>query len=157
MSRTTSPYVVALLVVALGLCVVYMTTQISVPAAYAKVGPTVFPYSIGVALLVLGGLLLIDAWRQRWDCEATDPASHKPDIVSMSWVLAGMALNLALIGFVGFILSSTVMFVFIAKGFSARRLWLAAAVGFILALIAYYGFAQVLGLRMGSGLIEDLL
>ena len=78
-------------------------------------------------------------------------------MIPMAWVGGGLVLNLLLIAPLGFILSSSLMYLMVAKGFGARRIWLAALIGFVLALVAYYGFAQLLGLRMGGGLIEDLL
>lgn len=156
-TKTTGASAVALAVVALGIGVVFTTTQISVPPSHAKVGPSLFPYTIGAALIMLGGLLFADARRGRWKCEATDPEAPKPDVFPMAWVLGGLLVNLVLISVIGFILSSTAMFVLVAKGFGTRKPWLAAVIGFVLAFIAYFGFAQLLGLRMGSGLIEDML
>lgn len=147
---------VALCVVALGIGVVFVTAQIPVPPTYAKVGPTIFPYAVGVAMICLGGLLFREAFSGRWSCEANDSEAPSPDLGPMGWVGAGLTVNLVLISYIGFILASTAMFVFVAKAFGSRRLWLAAIVGFLLALLAYYGFARVLDLRMGSGLIEDL-
>jgi|HigsolmetaGSP11D_1036233.scaffolds.fasta_scaffold10874_2 hypothetical protein len=156
-TKTARLGVVALVVAVVGICVVYLTTQMAVPPAYAKVGPTVFPYAVGGILIVLSLFLWRDAVRKNWHCEASDPDVPPPDLAPMGWVLGGLFLNLILIGYIGFILSSTVMYTMVAKGFGARRLWLAALVGFLLALVAYYGFARLLDLRMGSGLIEDLI
>ena len=156
-SKVTGPGIVALVILALGFCVVAATTQTSVPPAYARVGPTVFPYAVGGALIVLGALLFGDARRQTWECEATDPQAPRPDPIPMAWMLGGLFANLLLIEHLGFIISSTAMYLLVARGFGAKRLWLAGIVGFVLALIAYFGFAQVLGLRMGDGLIEDLI
>lgn len=150
------PVVVALAVLGLGIGVVWMTTLISVSPAYARIGPTFFPRIVGTALVVLGALLLVNAGTGRWQCEATDPDEPRPDLIPLAWVGGGLVLNLLLIVPIGFILSSTLMYIMVAKGFGARRIWFAALVGFILAFIAYYGFAQLLGLRMGGGLIEDL-
>lgn len=155
-SRNVELTAVALCVIALGVGVVFMTTQIAVPPTYAKVGPTIFPYTVGAALIGLGCLLFRDVFSGTWSCEATDEDADRPDLQPMAWVIAGLAINLVLISYVGFILASTAMFVFVAKAFGSRRVWLAAIVGFLLALLAYYGFARVLDLRMGSGLIEDL-
>lgn len=155
-ARSFELQAVALCVLTLGIGVVYMTTQISVPPTYAKVGPTIFPYAVGVALICLGGFLLRDASFERWSCEANDPETPRPDLAPMGWVIAGLTVNLGLISYAGFILASTAMFVFVAKAFGSRRLWLTAIVGFLLALLAYFGFARILDLRMGSGLIEDL-
>lgn len=147
---------VSLAVVALGVVILWITAQAPVAAAFAKIGPTAFPYGIGALLILMGLLLLRDAQRGQWFCEATDPAEPRPDLVPLMWVGGGLLANILLIKAIGFILSSTIMYMLIAKGFGARRLWLAAIVGFLLALSAYYGFAQLLGLRMGGGLIEDM-
>jgi putative tricarboxylic transport membrane protein len=155
-ARNIELLAVALCVIALGAGVVYMTTQISVPPTYAKVGPTIFPYTVGAALIGLGAFLFRDAFAGSWSCEVNDEETQKPDLAPMLWVIAGLAINLVLIAYVGFIIASTAMFVLVAKAFGSRRLWLAAIVGFVLALLAYFGFARVLDLRMGSGLIEDL-
>lgn len=152
----TGPIVVALAVLGLGIGVVWMTTLIAVSPAYARIGPTFFPRIVGTALIVLGALLLFSAGTGRWKCEATDPDELQPDLIPLAWVGGGLVLNLLLIVPLGFILSSSLMYLMVAKGFGARRVWFTALVGFILAFIAYYGFAQLLGLRMGGGLIEDL-
>lgn len=154
--KRLGPSLVSLAVLALGAVVLWMTAHAPVSAAFAKIGPTAFPFGIGALLILMGGLLFRDAWRGQWFCEATDPAEPRPDLGPLMWVCAGLLANIVLIKVIGFILSSAIMYVLIAKAFGARRLWLAAIVGFLLALTAYYGFAQLLGLRMGDGLIEDL-
>nr|WP_280517806.1 tripartite tricarboxylate transporter TctB family protein [Falsirhodobacter halotolerans] len=146
-----------MVVLVTGIGVVWATTLINVSPAYARIGPNVFPRIVGGALAVFGLLLLITAINGRWQCEATDPDEPRPDLGPLLWVGGGLVLNLLLIKAIGFILSSTLMYVCIAKGFGARRWWLAALIGFALALLAYYGFARLLGLRMGGGLIEDLI
>lgn len=151
------PTIVALAVLATGIGVVWATTLVTVSPAYARIGPTFFPRIVGTALVVLGTLLLVTARTGTWRCEATDPDEPRPDLIPMAWVGGGLVLNLLLIAPLGFILSSSLMYLMVAKGFGSRRIWLAALIGFILALVAYYGFAQLLGLRMGGGLIEDLL
>ncbi|WP_423206630.1 tripartite tricarboxylate transporter TctB family protein [Paracoccus yeei] len=151
------PTVVALAVLATGIGVVWATTLVAVSPAYARIGPTFFPRIVGTALVVLGTFLFVSARTATWQCEATDPGEPRPDLVPLAWVGGGLVLNLVLIAPLGFILSSSLMYLMVAKGFGARRIWLAALIGFVLALVAYYGFAQLLGLRMGDGLIEDLL
>ena len=147
---------VSMAIVTVGAGVLWMTSQLPTAAAYSKIGPKAFPYAIGTMLLGLGLLLARDAWKDRWPCEANDPDEPPSDLAPLVWVGAGLIANLLLIKTVGFILSSTVMYVFVAHGFGARRIWVAALVGFALAMVAYFGFAELLGLRMGDGLIEDL-
>lgn len=148
--------IVAGLVVVAGIGVVLGTTLIAVPPAFAKIGPTLFPYAIGVVLVVLGLFLVRDAVTGRWECEAADPETPRSDLVPLGWILAALVVTLVLIKPIGFILSSTISYALVAKGFGARRLWLAALVGLVLAFVAYFGFAEILGLRMGGGPIEDL-
>jgi putative tricarboxylic transport membrane protein len=49
------------------------------------------------------------------------------------------------------------MFVLIAYGFGSRRPLRDAAIGFVVALAAYFGFAKALGVNIGGGLFERLL
>ncbi|MCA3600465.1 MAG: tripartite tricarboxylate transporter TctB family protein, partial [Methylobacterium sp.] len=56
----------------------------------------------------------------------------------------------------GFILSSTLLFACVARGFGSRKLLRDALIGFGLALISYVGFDRILGYKIGSGLIEKL-
>lgn len=156
-TRPVGFYILSLGVIALGIAVVALTAAAPVSAIYAKIGPHLFPYMVGGVLIVLGVLLLRDAWTGNWECEANDPDVPKPDWGPVAIIVAGLFLNVLLIQRLGFILSSTIMYGFVAHAFGARRLWLAVLVGFVLALVAYYGFAQLLGLRMGGGLIEDLI
>ena len=149
--------IISVIVLAIGIGVLWYTSRLPIPTAYAKIGPRVFPYVVGAILTIMGGLLLRSALARRWECEASDPDEPLPDLVPLAWVGGGLIMNMLLIQTIGFILSSTVMYVMVARGFGAKRLWFAAIVGFLLALVAYFGFAQLLGLRMGDGLIEDLI
>jgi putative tricarboxylic transport membrane protein len=71
--------------------------------------------------------------------------------------LLGLALNVALIERVGFILASTALFACTARAFGSVRPVRDAAIGFLIALAAYAGFDRMLGYQIGSGLIESLI
>jgi len=47
--------------------------------------------------------------------------------------------------------------VLIAYGFGSRRPLRDAALGFAVALAAYFGFATLLGVNIGAGIVERLL
>jgi putative tricarboxylic transport membrane protein len=129
--------------------------SIPVSPLYAKVGPTVFPYMTGAGLAVIGVLLVIDAARGGW--QPPEEAEVGVDWRSLGFVIAGLVLNVALIGPLGFTAASTVMFVLVAYGFGSRRIVRDALIGFAVALAAYFGFAKALGVNIGGGLIEGLL
>jgi len=148
---------VATIVTAIGVAMFVLALMIPEPLASVGVGPREFPYGIAILITACGVLLLLEAIRKGWDCEATDPEAPKADLWPMLVLAAGMSANLALIQTTGFIIATTVMFVFTAKAFGARRLWLAALIGFALAFACYFGFARLLDLRIGGGWIEDYL
>lgn len=146
--------VVALAITALGLATLVIASGLPEPMTSTVVGPRSAPYAVGLVLVACGGLLLLEVIRGGWPCEVDDERS---DLWPMILLGAGMLANVLMIKTTGFIIATTVMFVFTARAFGARRLWLAALIGFLLALATYYGFARLLGLRIGRGWIEDLL
>jgi putative tricarboxylic transport membrane protein len=150
--------VVAGAVLAAGVAVLIGAGMISQPMAGAAVGPRAAAYGVGALIAACGALLLAEALRGGWLCEATDDdANGRPDLWPMIVLGLGMLANVMLIKTTGFIIATTIMFVFTARAFGARRLWVAALIGFSLALATYYGFARLLDLRIGGGWIEDLL
>lgn len=151
------PALVALGVLAMGAVVLWATAAIPTSPLYAKVGPKVFPYCIGVGLVILGLKLLIDARGPGWGCEATDPNEPPLNLTAFGWITGAFTLGTILISWIGFILTATVVFVGAARSFGAPSWMKSAIIGFILVLLAYFGFARLLGLRMGEGIIESLI
>ncbi|WP_075217897.1 tripartite tricarboxylate transporter TctB family protein [Mongoliimonas terrestris] len=148
---------VSLAVLCTGIGVIVTTMAAPTSPMYAKVGPTAFPYAIGACLCGLGVLLFLDAWRGRWQAEATERPDERLDMKAVGLVVAGFLAAMALVGQAGFILAATALFTLATLAFGERRVWLSAPLGFLIALSAYTVFAKLLGLRMGDGLIERLL
>jgi putative tricarboxylic transport membrane protein len=144
---------IAIGVILLGLIAAWQTTEIP-QSAYAAVGPRAFAWAASVMLIVMGGFLAVDALRGGWSHETDD--FGEVDWPGGLWMLGGLAANVALIDVIGFILSSTVLFVFTARAFGSGQLVRDAAIGFALAFVAYIGFDRVLGYKIGTGLIERL-
>lgn len=145
---------VGLGVCALAIIVAWQTTLIPDNAVYAKVGPKVIPWLATSLLAVLGVTLTVQGWRGGWEHDAAGEALAYPPLGTL---LLGLALNVALIDVVGFIIASTVLFALTARAFGSRRIARDAAIGFLLAAVAYAGFDRVLGYKIGSGLIEGLI
>jgi putative tricarboxylic transport membrane protein len=142
-------------VLVLALVMAWQTLSIPVSPIYAKVGPIVVPAIAALALGMLGVLLLIAAWQGGWQ-----PAEEKavaPDRAALAWVAAGLVLNVLLIGPAGFTIASVLLFVCVARGFGSTALVRDAAIGAAFALIAYFGFAQTLGINIGAGLVENAI
>jgi putative tricarboxylic transport membrane protein len=145
---------IALGVVALGLIAGWQTTEIP-QSAYAAVGPRAFAWATSAMLVVMGLFLVKDAVTGGWSHESDD--FGEVDWPGGLWMIAGLAANAALIDVIGFILASTVLFVFTARAFGSRQLARDAIIGFLLAFVAYVGFDRVLGYKIGTGLIESLI
>jgi putative tricarboxylic transport membrane protein len=154
-SGATGQVLVAAGVLVLAAVAGYQTTVIPVSPLYAKVGPTIFPWMVAGGLAFLGLALLIDALRGGW---ALEPEAHVPvDWHALGWLLAGLVLNVALIGFLGFILASTLLFCCVARAFGSQRILRDVCIAFVFSAVAYIGFARVLGINIGSGLLEQFL
>jgi putative tricarboxylic transport membrane protein len=153
-ARATGQTALAIGVLALAGVVAQQTTVIPVSPLYAKVGPTVFPWMVAGGLALLGLMLLIEALRGGW---ATDDDGARVDWRGLGWVLAGLVANVALIGPAGFIIASTVLFCCVARAFGSTQLPRDAAIAFVFAALTYVGFARLLGLSVGSGLVERFL
>jgi putative tricarboxylic transport membrane protein len=166
---------IAVGVVALGLIAAWQTTEIP-QSAYAAVGPRVFAWTASAMLIVMGLFLVKDAIMGGWSHESDE--FGEVDWPGGLWMIAGLLANVVLIdldlgailgrimpglldwsrvGTVGFILSSTVLFVFTARAFGSTKLPRDAVIGFLLAFVSYVGFDRVLGYKIGSGLIEALI
>jgi putative tricarboxylic transport membrane protein len=141
-----------LAVLALAAVVGWQTLLIPHNAVYAQVGPTAIPWLAAAMLGVLGALLTWRGLCGGWEHEERGSF----DAWGLGWLLAGLVLNVALIGTAGFIIASTAMFVCTATAFGSRSTFRDAGIGFALALAAYAGFDRLLGYRIGSGLIEGL-
>jgi putative tricarboxylic transport membrane protein len=142
-------------VLALAIVMFWQTMSIPVSPIYAKVGPTVVPLMTAAALGLLGVLLLIDAWQGGWQTE--EEKAVTPDRAGLLWVVAGLVLNVALIGSAGFTIASTILFVCVARGFGSDKTVRDALIGAVFALIAYFGFAATLGINIGSGFLESAI
>jgi putative tricarboxylic transport membrane protein len=147
--------IIAVGVLTLAGVVAWQTALIPVSPLYAKVGPTVMPAMTALAIGVLGILLLVTALTGGW--QPGDEKAVRPDRAALVWVVAGLVLNVVLIGPAGFTIASVILFVCVARGFGSRSALRDAGIGAAFALAAYFGFARTLGINIGSGLVEDAL
>jgi putative tricarboxylic transport membrane protein len=142
-------------VLALAAVMLWQTLVIPVSPIYAQVGPTVVPIITALALGMLGVLLLIAAWQGGWQPE--EEKASTPDRVALAWVAAGLVLNVLLISTAGFTVASVVLFVCVARGFGSKAIVRDTLIAAAFALVAYFGFAQTLGINIGSGIVENAI
>lgn len=139
----------ALGVVGLALLIGIGAFAIPPPPPHVKLGPAVLPLAVAGVMLLLGLALLLVALRYGWV-----PQSVRDEWVSHSqlgWIGLGLVANVMLIGWLGFSIAGTVLFVCVARGFSSRRPIRDVIIGAALCVASYVGFDWTLGIRIGAG------
>jgi putative tricarboxylic transport membrane protein len=145
--RDRAGLAISVAVIALALFVFVDMTSIPADGGYSAVGPRFAPMLVGVGLAVIGVLLLRQALAGGWRNMPPPPEEplHAP---SFGWIAGGLAVQMAIIGVVGFTIASTLLFVAVARGFGSRRVGHDAVVGLVLAAAVFLFFTRGLGLSM---------
>lgn len=145
-------------VTVIGALILWGSFYLPTGGGYAQVGPGVVPRAVGVVVLLLGALLLREAFTGGFRGVDEEAELHLPmDWVAFAWVSGGIIAYGVLIEHLGFIFASTILFVMVARGFDSRRLLLDAVVGMILAAIVFAIFNYGLGLTLPSGVLKGIL
>lgn len=141
----------------LGVVILWQTAQAPLSPIYAKVGPAMAPYGIGAGLGLLGAALLLKGLRGGWRSEEDRAAVGALHLRPFLWMLLGLLCNAFLIGWLGFILSSTILFVCTARAFGSKKFLRDGAIAFVLCALVYFAFSKGLGISLGAGLLESQL
>jgi putative tricarboxylic transport membrane protein len=125
---------------------------------YAQVGPGVVPRVVGILLLLLAALLAREALTGGF--RGVDEAAERAqpmDWRAFAWVSAGILVYGIFVERAGFIISSTVLFILVARGFGSRR-WLPnALIGLALAALIFAIFNYGLGLTLPPGVFRGIV
>lgn len=149
---------VGLAVVGLGMATAWLTWVIPVTPVYAVVGPKLVPAVIAAALVLLGVVLTGMALRGGWSAEIPEIAeAGPPNRRSLAWLIGGMALNLLLIGPLGFSLAAAAQFVCTARAFGSTTWLRDAAIALVVSLGAFFIFVEALGVNIGAGILEGAI
>jgi putative tricarboxylic transport membrane protein len=136
-------------VLALGVGAAAVTATLSSEGGYAGIGPNFMPALVSAGLVAIGVWLLYEALTGGWRSRAGHPRNFQTP--AFLWVSAGLAAHMALIGWAGFVLAGTVLFVLVARGFASRRLLRDLAIGLALSAAVYLFFTQVLNVNLPAG------
>jgi putative tricarboxylic transport membrane protein len=147
----TGELLISLGLIALGTFVVWETRSIAETQGYAQIGPRLFPYIIGAGLTLCGAVLAWQAVAGGWRHVPQDEAHDVPDWTAFAIISVGVLLHMAIIGWAGFIIASTVLFVLIARGFGSRRVVRDAIIAVVLSTVVFFIFTLALGLSLPKG------
>jgi putative tricarboxylic transport membrane protein len=142
-------------VLALGLFIGVETARLEVAPSHAAIGPTLFPFLIAGGLIIIGALVLREAF---FGHVAHERGGFELDWLAVALVSAGLIVQLFLLEMVGWIPATTILFVATTRAFGSRRLLLDAVIGLVLASLAFVVFNYGLGLDLPVGtVLEDVL
>ena len=145
-------------ILALGGVVLWGSFHLPTGGGYAQVGPGVVPRIVGAGLLLLGALLAREALTGGFrGLDEQEERRLGMDWAAFAWITAGIvAYGLAIVR-LGFILSSVILFVLVARGFGSRRWLLNLVVSAVLAIAIFALFNYGLGLTLPAGVLAPLL
>jgi putative tricarboxylic transport membrane protein len=142
-------FLISLGLIALGIFVIWETRSIAETQGYAQIGPRLFPYIVGVGLTLCGAVLGWQAIFGGWRNVPLDQEGHDaPDWMAFGIISAGIVLHMIVIGWAGFILAGTLLFVLIARGFGSRKPVRDAIIAVVLTMVVYFVFTRALGLKL---------
>jgi putative tricarboxylic transport membrane protein len=151
----TAGMVAGLLLVAVGVLIAWSTSLMRVPPMHAKVGPQLFPYFASAGLLVVGICFVVQALRAHPDRLMAD--TETTEWGSLAFICGGFLFQIVFITTLGFILSSTVLFVAVAMGFGSRHYVRDTVIALLLSAAAYFTFTRLLNLQLPSGIFGGLI
>lgn len=140
---------VALALVGLGSYVAFGAVGLTAHTGYAGVGPRFFPALVAAGLIGVGACLAVQGARGGWPNR--ERAAGRLRAPPLLFVAAGAGLHTALIGAIGFVAASTLLFALVARAFGSGRWLRNGAVGLLLAGLAYAFFTQVVSVNLPVG------
>ena len=153
--RDRGALAVSVAMVALAAFVFLQLPSIPADGGYSAVGPRFAPMLVGLGLGVVGLWLLAQALTGGWK-PMPPPPDEAMHARSLGWIVGGLAVQMAIIGVVGFTLASTLLFAAVARGLGSRRVVHDAIVGFVLAAAVFLFFTRVLGLNLPASPLSVL-
>lgn len=142
---------IAAILAAIGIVVIWQTSQMRVPPIQARVGPTVFPYIIAAGLLLLSVGTVFSALRGGFPTREAD--NYQPIL----WIVGGLVAQMLLLSTAGFSIATGVLFACTAKAFGRGPLWKTIPIGAVFAFLVWFAFAKGLQLSLPAGPLERLI
>jgi putative tricarboxylic transport membrane protein len=105
--------------------------------------------------VVIGAWLLYEAFTGGWRSRGDGPPGFQR--ASFLWVSAGLIAHMALIGWAGFVVAGTVLFVLVARAFASRSPLRDLAIGLALTVAVYLFFTQALNVSLPAGWMRFML
>lgn len=150
--------IAAAVILVFGLVVLYQAIRIAGENGYGPEDPGFFPLIVSAGLVFFGILFLVRAVRPdpvlREHVAEEEEATHWSTIGLIMGVLLVYAFILAPLGYV---VATTLFFPAIAWILGSRRWVRDFIIALVLSVALYFGFTQILGVRLPAGVLELIL
>lgn len=143
--------VIAAILAVIAVVIFWQTAQMRLPPIQARVGPTVFPYIVATAMLVLSVGTVLSAFRHGF------PAREKDNLGPIAWIIGGLVLQIVTLSWLGFSIATGLLFAFTARAFGRGPLWQTIPIGVVFAFVVWFAFARGLQLSLPTGPLERLI
>lgn len=150
----TGARIAGVILVLFGLVALYQTVGIIREGGLAPDSPGVFPLVISAGLVVFGGIFLFGAFF-RPDPELLETAAaegERTDWRRFALILAALVVYVLLLAPLGYILATTLFFAGAARAMGSRRVVRDAVIGLVFAAAIYFGFTELLSVRLPAGI-----
>ena len=144
-----------LILAGLAVLIAWNTFNMRISPSYARVGPQVFPYFTAAALAIAGVCVFLQALRGHPGRLAAD--TDQTDWKALIAISIGFLFEILFIKSLGFILSSSVLFLAIALAFGSRKYLRDIVVALLLCTGAYLVFTKLLNLQLPAGILKGLI
>ena len=156
------PRIAAIAILAFGLFVLFETFRISERSGYDPAEAAFLPLIVAIGLLVFGALFLLrttvlpDGYLGE-KAAAEGAATYWPTV---GLIAATLVIYAFVLKPLGYIVATTLFFPVVAYVLGSaelRAIMRNLAIGTVLAVIVYFGFTELLGVRLPQGLLNPLL
>jgi putative tricarboxylic transport membrane protein len=143
----------------IGLVTLWDTSRLEVGFA-DPVGPKVFPYVIGSAMVVLAVALAASALAGgRGEVEGGEDVDleQRADWLTVARLVGVLVLTAATVDLLGWAISGAILFAGSAWSLGSRTVLRDVIVGIVLAVGSWYGFHEGLGIPLTPGILDGVL
>lgn len=139
----------------LGVAMVFGTLAIPGSGGYERIGPAAYPWAISLSLVLIGAILMRQAWRN--DAHSLPAAPDRAGFALRSFALVnlGLILHGLLVERAGFVIASMTLFFCTARALGARHWSVTAAIALALSLAVYFAFSVGLDLALPAGTLLE--
>jgi putative tricarboxylic transport membrane protein len=133
----------------------YATAQIPSLEIGDPLGPKAFPRLLGIALVITGGILLMEMWRARGDKVQKDAAAPAdwPVLRVLGGVVVWTALYFSVFELLGFVIATSIYLLVLMAYFHPGRWTTNILTSVLFCIGTYVMFNHVLGVNLTKGIL----